>query len=221
MIAPCTGQPYRRPMGLVDEILKHLVEEAAAISRAPLAFIACLLVPATIIWIVLNWRYAAVAAHKNERIASLEERVKLRDDQLNNKVRSISADEARKLIEALQARVADLAPRTLTKEQRATIVQGLHPPHEAEWSIRLTWDGLTPDAETLAEEFQSVFRGWRVIATRNIGSSGKGMALKASLDDPAGLVLSKALQKAGVAFTLETRPGPLHFHIGGRERSED
>jgi hypothetical protein len=58
-------------MGLVDEILKHLVEEAASISQAPLAFIACLLVAAAIIWIVLNWRYAAVAAHKNERIAKV------------------------------------------------------------------------------------------------------------------------------------------------------
>jgi hypothetical protein len=210
-------------MGLVDEILKHLVEEAASISQAPLAFIACLLLAAAFMWIVLNWRYAAVAAHKNERIACLEERVKLRDDQLNNKVQSTSGDEARKLIEALQARVAELAPRTLTKEQRATITQGLHPPHEAAWSIRLTWDGLAPDAETLAEEFQSVFRdaGWRVIATRNIGSSGKGMVLSASLDDPAGSVLSKALHGAAIVFTLETRPGPLHFHIGRRERSED
>jgi hypothetical protein len=86
----------------------------------------------------------------------------------------------------------------------------------------LTWDGLTPDAETLAEEFQSVFReaGWRVIATRNIGSSGKGMVLKASLDDPAALALRKALHDAGVGFTLETGLGARHFHIGRRERPE-
>ena len=209
-------------MGLVDEILKHLVEEAAAISQAPLAFVACVLVAVAIIWIILNWRYAVVATHKNERIASLEERVKLRDDQLNNKVQSTSADEARKLIEALQARVAELAPRTLTKEQRAILTRGLLPPNGTEWNIRLTWDGLTPDAETLAEEFQLVFReaGWRVIATRNIGSSGKGMVLNASLDDPAALALRKALHDAGVGFTLETGPGARHFHIGRRERPE-
>ena len=62
-------------MGLVDEILKHLVEEAASISQAPLAFIE----------LALRCRRGG---HKNERIASLEERVKLRDDQLNNKVQS-------------------------------------------------------------------------------------------------------------------------------------
>jgi hypothetical protein len=45
--------------------------------------------------------------------------------------------------------------------------------------------------------------------------------LNASLDDPAGLVLSKGLREAGIGFTLETRPGPLHFHIGRRERPED
>jgi hypothetical protein len=157
-------------------------EQARVIAQALPAFITsvlgCALILSALVAWALRWRWKGVVAHKDARIESLEERVKLRDDRL---IQNTSADEAHELIEALEARLDRLAPRRIPESTRPRILQALQPPSGTTWTIGMSWNPLMPDTEPLARELRFLFReaGWTISDERAMG-----------FDFPAGITLT-------------------------------
>lgn len=191
-----------------ETILRALASEGAVIAAAPLSFAAALLVASGLVFLIARWMYSTVIAHKDARISSLEERVKLRDDQLSDKFQSTPPDEAKALIAALQEQVAKLQPRGLTDAQKKAIASRVGPPDGSEWRLRVRWNGLAFDAEAYAEEFMAILEqtGWKVHGIREIGGGGeRGVILHVGDDkhlSSVELVLSEALTNAGIAFKV-------------------
>lgn len=93
------------------ELLKYISSEAAVISKAPLTFATALLGVFTVTYVIVRWAYATIISHRDAQIRSLEDRLKLRDDQLANKLASVPPNEAEAMIEELQRNLAELQPR--------------------------------------------------------------------------------------------------------------
>jgi hypothetical protein len=198
-------------------------EQARVIAQALPAFIVSVLAGALIFsalfaW-ALRWRWKGVVAHKDARIETLEERVKLRDDQL---IQSTSADEARQLIEALEARLDRLAPRRIPEGARPAILQALRPPPNARWVIGMSWDPLMPDTEQLARELRSLFReaSWTIYDERAFGFEfPPGITL--TIRDPgdaSDLAARDALRRTGLPIDEQINAlGRFpHIRIGHR-----
>jgi hypothetical protein len=197
-------------MGIGD-FLKYVAGEAAVIAQAPLIFFTAILVMCGIAYALARWAYSTIISHKDATIASLEARVKLRDDQLVNKLASTPPDEAKALIAALQDQVSKLQPRRLTAVQRKTIADLARVPTSGSWSLRLNWNGMASDAERYAGDFKECLgsAGWSVRGTRTIGGMHfEGLRLNVpspgALQPPAA-ALKKALEQASVPFVLAQR----------------
>jgi hypothetical protein len=97
-----------------EQILKTLTSEWVVIQGAPILFATALLVASSVVFAILRW----VFQHKDDQIASLAERVRLRDDQLDNRIQAIPREEAQEMITKLQRRVDALTPRRVSREGR-------------------------------------------------------------------------------------------------------
>jgi hypothetical protein len=212
-------------MGLSD-FLKYVAGEAAVISQAPLIFFTAVVVVGGIAYAIARWAYATIVSHKDATIASLEARVRLRDDQLANKLQSTTPDEAKALIAALQDQVAKLQPRRLTEVQRQALLEHAQAPLDVTWRMGIRWYGFAPDAELYARDFVDLFRqaGWDVAATRVIGG-GHDRGVILAVGDPENLTdlertIRRAFEKAGLQLALvqnddaKKQPGLM---IGFRE----
>ena len=123
--------------------------EWAVIQGAPLAALMFFVIAFGLSWICQRWAYRTVIAYRDGKIAHLEERVRMRDDQLNNKLQTTPPDEAEKLIAKLQ----DTIKRTIGSE----------------------WAPLTAaESETLAREVALLKK--RNIQVMYVNSFGKDLA---------------------------------------------
>jgi hypothetical protein len=195
-------------MGL-SEFLRYVAGEAAAIAQAPLIFFAAVVAVCGVAYAIARWAYSTIIAHKDAVIASLEARVKLRDDQLANKLESTPPDEARAMIAALQDQVAKLQPRRLTEPQRQAFIDGARAPSGSEWRIKIRWYGLVADAEMYARDFILLFAdilGWKVVAaTRQLGG-GNDYGIVLAVGDLSNLTdaeraLRSAFERAALRIT--------------------
>jgi hypothetical protein len=86
----------------LQKIADYIASEWAVIRSAPVTFVAQTIIIFIVVWLLQRWVYGTIINHKDGRIGSLEERVRMRDDQLNNKIQNIPPEEAQKLIAKLQ-----------------------------------------------------------------------------------------------------------------------
>jgi hypothetical protein len=189
---------YLELMQALDFLLKHIGQSWGVITDAPLAAFLILIL-------------GLIGGHlwHRRQIAILYERLKAKDDRLGEykeKLSGATPDEAVKMIEALQAKVARLTPRRVPKAERSAILEVLRQPPEMKWTIDISWDAPTPDAEQLARDFKLLFEqgGWDVSESREFDS-----------DIPAGITLTvmhaesassravrEALRRSGLPFSV-------------------
>jgi hypothetical protein len=127
-------------MGLGD-FLKYVAGEAAVIAQAPLIFAAAVIVVSGLAYAAARWAFGTVISQKDATIASLEARIKLRDDQLANKLQSTPPDEAKSIIQSLEARLNKLAPRRLERDHVEAIANRIGLPSGTTYKIAV---GLRP-----------------------------------------------------------------------------
>jgi hypothetical protein len=188
-------------------------EQVRVIAQALPAFViavlaATLLATVIVAW-ALRWKWSTLVAHRDARIGSLEERVKMRDDQLNNKFQTTSPDEARQMMEALRAQVARLTPRRLPKEKRPALLEQLRlPPGGPKQRVDIEWEALIFDAEMLAQDLVSLFdtAGWDVGGSREIGGDPKSGIMLAVINPsnltPTEIAVRTVLEQSGLTFNL-------------------
>lgn len=127
----------------------------ALISQAPWAFGAVTLIIIVVVSFVVN-------RLKAEQIASLEGRLKLRDDEIADYKRKLSGatpDEAKNRIEVLEREVASLRPRVLSNDQIDAIANEAQ---IAPGNVSIIYDMAYPDGPRIAQQLISAFKraGW-------------------------------------------------------------
>jgi hypothetical protein len=215
--------------GIILQIIKQIFgeEQVRVIAQALPVFIVAVLAGAllfsTLIALALRWRWRGVVGHKDARIEALEEHVRLRDDQLSNKLQTTPPEEARQMIDALQAQIARLTPRRVPEAVRPVILDTLRRPLDTTRAIALSWDAPTPDAEILARDFNTLFReaGWDVGESREF-DSGLPAGITLTVTDPASScdrAAKNALEWAGLPFNVVSDSSNRfpHIQIGPRE----
>lgn len=203
---------YHLAMWQPEFILKHFEEGLRVIREAPAA--ALLLFVIGVIAGLL-WR--------GRQVSIINERLKAKDDRLaeyKEKLSGASPDEAVKMIEALQAKVARLTPRRVPKTERPAILEVLRRPSDMKWTIDISWDAPTPDAEQLARDFKSLFdeSGWDVSESREFDAdipAGITLTVMHAESDSARAV-REALRRTGLPFKVvsDTSNRLPHIQIG-------
>jgi len=201
---------------MLDAFATYFAKEWSVISRAPLIFLMAAAVVCGLAYIATSWLYKG-------RISHLDERIRLRDDQLDDyktKLEGASPDEARARLDALEAQVAGLLPRHLSETQKAKLRAVVTPPFGStgSWKIEILYDVASRDSQVYAAEFIEVFRaigGWVVQSASIMGpspypTSGIGVKVKnrAELTAVERLVVD-ALTGAALQFDY-LPPGRLH-----------
>lgn len=145
------------------------------------------------------------------RIASLEDRIKLKDDQLadyKNKLSGATPDEAKARLDALEQQVRTLSPRRLSDRQRRTISDliGVVGPGR----IMISQDMGCSDARTYSLDFKAAFEaaGWIVDLSQFMGnrrSSPHGLGFivhDMNRLDAKQSAIRRALLAASIEFDL-------------------
>lgn len=198
------------------------------IAAAPLSFALAVLAVGALAYFIVRWAYMTVLEHKSAEVSSLKTMVALRDDQLSNKFQTTSPDEAKRLMEALQAQINRISPRALSRDQKDKIQKKLIDLGVQPGPIMITWYPFD-DGERLAQDYLSFFHGmgWAAQGHRIIGSrSDTGITLKVGkLSNPhqIQLAMRDAFSEAGIDFEM-AEDGPSdqpHIHIGYAVRLND
>jgi hypothetical protein len=184
-------------MGLGD-FLKYVAGEAAVIAQAPLIFAAAVIVVSGLAYAAARWAFGTVISQKDATIASLEARIKLRDDQLANKLQSTPPDEAKSIIQSLEARLNKLAPRRLERDHVEAIANRIGLPSGTTYKIEILHDGSCSDCSRFAADFVSLFGsvpGWEAV---------KGMVLGPGSLPPTGIgvCIAQAAKPSAAARTV-------------------
>lgn len=154
----------------------------------------------------------------NSRIGDLEERVRLRDDQLANKLATTPPEQALEMIRALEGRVSDLHVRRLTAQQRSAIETVCNRKGEDPFSIQIYQDGIGSDG--LLADMLALFAklpGWTL---------GTGFQITDAPPTRTGLVVNVAdvghPTTAEALVTSAFRTAGLDFEVReAPERSSD
>ncbi|MEW6016765.1 MAG: hypothetical protein AB1760_01670 [Pseudomonadota bacterium] len=128
-------------------LAEYLAREWAVVSQAPFTFIIASLLVGAVAWAAVLWRYGGKIDH-------LEERVRLRDDEIadyKRKLDGATPDEARARIEKLEHDIERLSeavlPRKLDDKMRAELDRiGPDKP------IKIAFNNSVSDARALASE---------------------------------------------------------------------
>lgn len=192
-------------------IAAYLAGEWAVIVSAPLTFVTQAIAIGVIMWLIQRWAYGTVISHKDGKIAHLEERLKMRDDQLSNKLQTTPPAEAQELIKALQSQIEAMKPRRLTEQQRTAISSGAIARGGATYNLSIVRDMGSADAEAYTDDLIRAFQnlqGWTISPAAALGVSMKaacGLALcvqnPQNLSPPERIVFD-VLQSSGVEFEM-------------------
>lgn len=178
--------------------------EWVVVSGAPFGFAAAILAAALLLYWIFRARY-------QDRLDTLEQRLKLRDDQISqfqSKVGSTSPDEVKARIDALEARVHAIAPRRATEAQKASIKADIA---SAPGIAQFRYDSGGGDSKSFGEELREVFRGagWRTSSLNVLSASmmTSTTGLLVIVTDPTNLTSKQssvvaALRKASIAFDI-------------------
>ena len=91
----------------IGDLVNLITNEWPVIAEAPWSFATAVLIVATLLWIAMQHLY-------RHQIGDLQERVRLRDDQIADyqaKLGDAPADEIKQKIEALESKIASMRPR--------------------------------------------------------------------------------------------------------------
>jgi hypothetical protein len=191
-----------------EQLLNHLSEEWQTITHAPLA-------SAVVILIAFGITYGLNRAIFRVQIDSLESRLDLKDDQINDYKRKLdgaSPEEAKGRMDALESRLhalLPLVPRRLTDEQRQAITQVAA---RMKGSIAISFDQASNGA-LLSGDLQNAFSAalWSVYGTAHSGHTGPldhglGVTFE-SESDPSVQATFEALRAARLDFTAWASQG--------------
>jgi hypothetical protein len=164
------------------------------------------------IWIVTNWSYSTVLASKSSQI-------ELQDRQLadyREKLQGATPDQAKARIDELEnrlKRVEQAGPRSLTAEQKRTLIENIRVPAGSAYSVNIMHEGGCPDCPVYAAAFERLLRdaGWRITNGMVMGPAQRpisGLAL--TVPDAADLSAEAAALKRGLTaanIEFEILPG--------------
>jgi hypothetical protein len=184
----------------VEELQRGL----SIIQQAPAVTISLLAAVVASTWFVAKLFY-------NSKVAGLEERIKLRDDQLSGKFQNTSPHEAMKLIEELQKSV-DAIPRDGLSTQQVSVLRSkLERSVGPSYTIDVVQNGFASDA--LLRDVRRLFsqlQGWKLIdgsfQTGDIPPAC-GMLFEVSSESnptSAEALVMSAFREAGVPFVLKS-----------------
>jgi hypothetical protein len=168
-------------------------------------------------WLVLRARYQGTIVKLRSRLRDFADKL---DDA--------TPDEAKKRIESLQARLAQLEPRRLTSRQKAVLQEVLTLPESAGVTdINVAHDAACGDGKQYAADFVRVLascRGWRPFSVTMFGSGERPEAGLAIVCFTRGRtaagakLLSKALAEAGIDHeTIHSTEEQLELAITPRQ----
>ena len=146
------------------ELIDYLKTEWAVISQAPLTFVA----GAFILGIMM---YGIVRLQFTDRLSSLNERLKLKDDRIFEYKRSTGADtpdQARRLISELEKRLEALEPRKLEESQIETLTEKLR---QISGFVGLYRDASAANAVLVTTQIQEAFSKskWKIASGSVLG----------------------------------------------------
>lgn len=193
------------------ELLAYFKSEWTVLSQAPVIF-------GTAMVLICGIVYAVVRHQFGDRLSSLEGRLQLKDDQLDdykNKLNNASPDEARDRIDQLEKRIGELArfaPRSLSQEQRNTI-RHIVAKHAS--NVTVMYDGSAADGGLFANALIEAFRsaGWQVGTGVAVGlSNAPNSGLAVRVTDPENLskpeqTIISALEASKLAFEVQRGSG--------------
>ena len=169
---------------MLDTIRTHFINELDVLIGAPVTFVLAFFVVASLVWFALRWRYDGI-------VTALEARIAIRDDQISqykSKLEGATPEQARALIDALEARLQRLEPRRIEPKTVGDMIEilRLHP-----GSIDVAQDMQSPDARVLAVALSHVFNsaGWivrspMIVGPANPPSEGLAVTIK-DLNNPS------------------------------------
>ncbi len=168
-------------------------------------FITLLVLMAVSIGGLMEWSYGGVVRNKDSIISNKDSEIaflKSQRDDYKDKLSGASPAEAKARIDHLEARLAAIEPRRLTKEQRATLIAGLLIPIGDNPTITIATEP-TADALQLVVE-SSVF---------GVGARPRS-GIQIAVPDadnlpPAAVAVQRAFASANIPYDLvRERPQP-------------
>jgi hypothetical protein len=185
---------------MVGDFITYVLGQTQVIAQAPIAFATALIVCGVLIWLFLRSRY-------DREISLLNERIKLRDDQLGdlqNRLKADSPNDALRKVTELQAKVEALSVGRwdlLTEQQKGKMHERLGGLARAHVMV-----AMTNDAKPLALSFARIFRelGWEVDEDFFLGHVS---GLYVSPPSEAATAIAQILQtEAGLPIEVKDHP---------------
>ncbi len=200
---------------MLDEFVKKILEQSAAIKASPIPFALGVLAAGILIWVVIDARYATIISSKTAQL-ELADR-KLAD--YKEKLAGASPDEAKAKMAELLAEIGALRTqiqgRRLTSEQRSKLSEAVRLPTGSKLELSIVRDMGASDGGSFANDFTTAFAaaGWRTAMTSMLygGSAPSGMALL--VVDQAKLTAAESLAMAGL------RAANLQFDVIQMQRT--
>lgn len=188
-----------------EDIIKTVKDEWPVISGAPWSFAAAVIAVGVFIWVAIKGSYAV-------RLASLQSRIDLKDDQIadyKEKLGDAPPETIREKIKLLEDAVVAMKPRELTEAERQAITVTCG----ATGTLRIHYMESVSDAEHYASGFFHAFTraGWQVSVISAVGVSDRPpTGLRMFVHDATRLTSRQemavnALKSAGVPFNLSAR----------------
>lgn len=181
------------------EFFQYLGQEWKVIGAAPFTFIIGLFLAAIVIWAIIKGMGAATES-------ALRERISLRDDQLldyKEKLSGASPDEARRRIEVLEKRIAELEPLTIPQDQQEAMIKALR---LVSGQVSIFREMGAATLVKLHNQLSLVLKkaGWNVIngtgMDMNFEPDSKVTVTSPNLTSPQFRVLNEALKLGGIPF---------------------
>jgi hypothetical protein len=202
----------------MGDFIKYIADEWHVIWQAPVTFIAAILAVCGLVWAAMEFRYRSV-------IDSLNERIRLRDDQIaqvREKVGTASPDEIRARIDQLEAQVRGLAPPRLTEDQKQRL-SGMLRNHQGKCAI--AHDVAAAPMRGLLADLIGSFRdaGWAITTPVVMGPGmhpSHGIGIKVSDANNLTAVqdgVLNAFRAAKIEFDLESG-APFPMRMPGEDK---
>jgi hypothetical protein len=195
------------------DFIDRIAAEWLVISGAPFSFLAAIAVIAIVIFAFMNWWHGGT-------ITTLEQRLKLKEDQLEdykNKLDGRTPDEAKARLDALETRLSNIEPRRLNDTQINELSLAVS---KIKGQIAIAHDMAAPESRHLAGALVRAFGngGWKVETPQVAGISNApsgGIALRvpdrANLSEAQDAVLG-ALKAIGLQVEVQQgAPKPHGF----------
>jgi hypothetical protein len=195
----------------MQALIEYFAKEGRVIFQAPIAFAVALAIIFGLVWAAVSWSFQSRFDGQSSAISSLENRVKLKDDQIGEykeKLSGATPEEAKKRIDALELQIKALSPRRVSLEQRQHITDALR---GMKGNISIVQDMAAADAKPLTADLASAFQaaGWGVSLPMIMGPSNvptSGLAVR--VENPGNLrpvqqAVVSALKAVGLDFDLQ------------------